>query len=41
VTDLDVPIDVSIPVAERHGFAVASIEVVFRGLCADCGPDAA
>jgi Fe2+ or Zn2+ uptake regulation protein len=41
VRDLDLPIDVSIPVAEQHGFAVASTEVVFRGLCADCGPNAA
>ena len=41
VRDLDVPIDVSIPAAEQQGFAIGSTEVIFRGLCADCGPEAA
>ena len=41
VRDLYVPIDVSIPLAEQQGFAVASTEVTFRGICPDCGPDAA
>ena len=41
VLDLSVPIDVSIPAAEQNGFAIASTEVIFRGLCADCGPEAA
>lgn len=26
----------SVPEAQRHGFAVGSAEVVFRGLCSDC-----
>jgi Fe2+ or Zn2+ uptake regulation protein len=25
-----------VPAAERHGFAVGSAEVVFRGYCAEC-----
>jgi Fe2+ or Zn2+ uptake regulation protein len=41
VRDLYVPIDVSISPAEQQGFAVDSTEVIFRGLCADCAPQAA
>jgi Fe2+ or Zn2+ uptake regulation protein len=41
VRDLYVPIDVSIPAPEQQGFTVDSAEVIFRGLCADCGPEAA
>jgi Fe2+ or Zn2+ uptake regulation protein len=41
VRDLDLPIDISIPAAEQQGFAIGSTEVIFRGLCPDCGPEAA
>jgi Fe2+ or Zn2+ uptake regulation protein len=41
VRDLSVPIEVSIPAAEQQGFAIESTEVIFRGLCPDCGPQAA
>jgi Fe2+ or Zn2+ uptake regulation protein len=41
VLDLSVPIDISIAAAEQSGFAIASTEVIFRGLCPDCGPEAA
>jgi Fe2+ or Zn2+ uptake regulation protein len=41
VRDFYAPIDISIPAAEQQGFAIGTTEVIFRGLCADCGPEAA
>jgi len=28
--------EVTLPRAERHGFALAGVDIVFRGLCPDC-----